>query len=178
MLAPSPEFGGGSGRGSLFRLALALVPALIFAAYILLAGVTVGDPLAFFKTYDTTWGRAAGTPIQAFTVYFSGVDVTWFGWRVSWIDLILTLFYLGLAIVLLIRERTRVWGLFALFALLIPIASGTLIGMPRYGAVIFAFYVLLGGWADRWYKQVIVYGASVALALLFVARFVTWRWIA
>ena len=162
----------------LFRLALALVPGLIFAAYILLAGVTVGDPLAFFKTYDATWGRAAGTPIQAFTVYFSGVDVTWFGWRVSWIDLILTLFYLALAVVLLIRERTRTWGLFALFALLIPIASGTLIGMPRYGAVIFAFYLLLGHWADRWYKQVILYGASIALALLFVARFVTWRWIA
>ena len=71
--------------------------------------------------------------------------MTWFGWRVSWIDLILTLFYLGLAVVLLIRERTRTWGLFALFALLIPIASGTLIGMPRFGAVIFAFYVLLGG---------------------------------
>ncbi len=174
--APLPEVGEGLGVGLFFRLAL--VPGLIFAAYILIAGMTVGDPLAFFKTYDATWGRAAGTPIQAFTVYFSGVDVTWFGWRVSWIDLILTLFYLALAVVLLIRERTRTWGLFALFALLIPIASGTLIGMPRYGAVIFAFYVLLGNWADRWYKQLILYGASIALALLFVARFVTWRWIA
>ncbi len=76
------------------------------------------------------------------------------------------------------REKTRVWGLFALVALLIPIASGTLIGMPRFGAVIFPFYILLGAWADRWYKQAILYAGSAALALLFVARFVTWRWIA
>ncbi len=161
-----------------YRIALALIPALVFGGYILLAGASVGDPLAYFKTYDATWGRAAGTPIQAFTIYFTGADVTWFGWRVSWIDLIMTLFYLALAGVLLIRRQTRTWGLFALFALLIPIASGTLIGMPRFGAVIFAFTIFLGQWADRWYKQAMLYGVSAALVLLFVARFVTWRWIA
>ena len=90
----------------------------------------------------------------------------------------MTLFYLALAVILLLREKTRLWGLFALVALLIPIASGTLIGMPRFGAVLFPFYILLAEWADRRYKQALVYGGAAALALLFIARFVTWRWIA
>jgi hypothetical protein len=69
--------------------------------------------------------------------------------------------------------------LFALVALLIPIATGSLLSMPRFGAAIFPFYILLAKWAaDRWYKQVVVYGAAAALALLFLARFVTWHWIA
>ncbi len=161
-----------------YRVILAFVPPLMFAGYILLAGLTVGDPLAYFKMYASVWNRTAGTPIQAFTVYFSGQKVAWFGWDVSWIDLIMTLFYLALAIILLAREKTRTWGLFALVAVLIPIASGTLIGMPRFGAVLFPFTILLAAWANRWYKQVIVYGAAAALALLFIARFVTWRWIA
>ena len=166
-----------------YRVILAFVPPLILAGYILIAGASVGDPLAYFKTYDATWGRVAGTPIQAFTVYFSGQAVSLVGWKLSWIDLILTLFYLALAGLLLARAKqpqvaTRLWGLFALVALLIPIASGTLIGMPRFGAVIFPFYFLLAKWADRLPKQILVYGGSAALALLFLVRFVTWRWIA
>jgi hypothetical protein len=65
-----------------------------------------------------------------------------------------------------------------LIALLIPIATGTLWGMPRFGGVIFPFYILLAIWSDRLWRQVIIYGTSAALALLFIIRFVTWRWIA
>lgn len=161
-----------------YRIALGFVPPLVFAGYIVLSGVSVGDPLAYFKTYDTTWGRAAGTPIQAFTAYFSGEDVALMGWRVSWIDLIATLGYLGLAGALLAKREMRLWGVFALVALLVPIASGSLVSIPRYGAALFPFYILLAKWADRWQKQAVLYGASAAVALLFLARFVTWRWIA
>jgi hypothetical protein len=50
--------------------------------------------------------------------------------------------------------------------------------MPRFGAVIFPFYVLLGRWTNRLPKMALVCGVSAALALLFIVRFVTWRWIA
>ncbi|MCC6801307.1 MAG: hypothetical protein IT319_00380 [Anaerolineae bacterium] len=161
-----------------YRTALAFIPPLIFAGYILLAGISVGDPLAYFKTYGSTWGRTTGSPIQAFTVYFSGEPVALFGWSPAWIDLILTLVYLGLVAALLISDKTRVWGLFALVSLLIPIATGSLLSMPRFGATLFPFYILLAHRADRWYRRAIVYGAAAALALLFLSRFVTWRWIA
>ncbi len=158
------------------RLLLAHIPPFAFAGYILLAGASVGDPLAYFKTYESTWGRAPGSPIEAFTVYFSGESVSLFGWDLSWIDLILTLAYLALALIVLRRDRA--WGLFALVALLVPLASGTLVSMPRYGAALFPFYVLIAAWANVLWRVLLTYGASIGLGLLFLTRFVTWRWIA
>lgn len=164
------------------RMILAHLPPLVFGIYILTAGVYVGDPLAYFSSYETTWGRQAGSILGAFTVYFTE-PASIIGWRVAWIDLVMTLGYLALAVALIIRKELRSWGVFALFALLIPIASGTLVGMPRFGAVIFPFYVLLALWVGefrprRVWAYALVYGGSAALALLFLVRFVTWGWIA
>lgn len=172
----SREFSG----GKLSRLGLALLPGIVFASYVLLMGLSVGDPLAYFSTYEQTWNRTAGTPIEAFTIYFSGESVSWFGWSLSWLDLILTLFYLALAVILIVRQRgaRQGEGVYALGALAIPIASGTLVGMPRFGAVLFPFYILLGKWADRLWRIGLVYGVSAALNVLFLVQFVRWRWIA
>jgi Gpi18-like mannosyltransferase len=166
--------------GKLARLGLALLPGIVFASYVLLMGLSVGEPLAYFSTYEQTWNRTAGTPIEAFTIYFSGQSVSMFGWSLSWLDLILTLFYLALAIILIVRERRarQGEGVYALGALAIPITSGTLVGMPRFGAALFPFYILLGRWADRPWRMVLVYGVSIALNVLFVVQFVRWRWIA
>lgn len=164
------------GRRSPAQMALSLLPPLIFAGYILGIGLYVGDPLAYFRAYTTTWGRASASPIEAFTVYFSGQSVSWFGWGVSWIDLAFTLLYLAFGIAVWRLERT--WGAFALAAVVIPIATGTLLSMPRFGAIIFPFYLLLARWGDARWKQALLYGANAALWLLFVTRFVSWRWIA
>ena len=158
------------------RAALAHLPPALFAGYILAAGFYVGEPLAYFTTYNATWGRPTGTPIAVLAQYFSGEPVALFGWWLSWIDLAAAAVYLLLALAVFRLDRS--WGLFALFAVLIPIASGTLIGMPRFGAVVFPFYIAIARWIDRPWRQVIIYAASIGLALLFTARFVTWRWIA
>lgn len=158
------------------RLVLSHLPLMTFGGYVLFAGVYVGDPLAYLRAYSGTWGRARSSPIEAFTVYFSGEQVSLFGWRLSWIDLIATLAYLLLAFFTLRYDRA--WGLFTLAAILIPIATGWLLSMPRFGAPLFPFYILIAAWANRPYKAAPVYAASAALALLFITRFVTWRWIA
>lgn len=162
------------------RLLLALAPGVVFGAYIVAMGLSVGDPLAYFSTYEQTWNRAAGTPIAAFTAYFSGERVSWYGAPLSWIDLLMTAFYGALAVALVIRGRGlgRADGLFALGGLAIPIASGTLVGMPRFGAVLFPFTIALARWADRPWRAILVYGVAVALAAFVAVRFVTGRWIA
>ncbi len=160
----------------ILRLLLAQIPLLIFAVYIFGAGLSVGDPFAYFGAYEQVWGRTAGNPVQAFTVYFSGVDVALFGWHPAWLDLILTLVFLALAA--LVWRKDRAWGLFALFALLIPIASGTLSAMPRYGAVIFPLYIVLALYARQIWSALVIYGTSIGLMLLTISRFVTWKWIA
>ncbi|MBK8029291.1 MAG: glycosyltransferase family 39 protein [Chloroflexi bacterium] len=160
----------------ILRILLAQIPLLIFVGYILGAGLYVGDPFAYFGAYEQVWGRTAGNPIEAFTIYFSGAEVALFGWHPAWLDLILTLIYLALAV--LVWRKDRAWGLFTVFALLIPIASGTLSAMPRYGAVIFPLYIVLALYARQIWSALVIYGASLGLALLTISRFVTWKWIA
>jgi hypothetical protein len=166
-----------SPAARLGRMALALLPGLVFAAYIFGAGLYVGLPTAYFQTYAGTWERPAGSVLGAFTAYFSGEQVSWFGWQLSWLDLLATLGF-GLLGLLVLRQRIA-WGLYALAAIAVPVFSGTLVAMPRFGLVVFAVYAWLGRWiaAHRW-RQVLVYAAFLALLLLVTSRFVTWRWIA
>src|SRR5690606_10408918 len=165
-----------SSNSRVYRLIAAHLPLVVLVGYVLFAGWWVGDPLAFFQANSLIWGRSFTSPIEAFTVYFSGEQIAIFGFRPAWIDLAATIAYLILAI--LVWRQNRMWGVFALAAILIPIATGTLWSMPRFGAVVFPFYIVLAAWSDRLWKQAIVYGVSAALALLFITRFVTWRWIA
>ena len=163
-------------RGVLYALG-AHVPLSVFAGYIVYMGVVVDDVGAYFSVYENTWGRQAGNIFEAFTRYFSGESVALIGWGLSWFDLVMTLIYLVLTVFTFRLDMG--WGLFALFALLIPIASGTLVGMPRFGAVILPFYIVLARAMDeKRMREVLIYGASVGLALLILVRFVTWRWIA
>jgi hypothetical protein len=166
-----------SGAGRWPRLIAAGLPPALFAGYVLFMGLTAGDPGAYFEAYRSIWGRAAASPIEAFTIYFSGEPVSLLGWDLSWIDLIATGAFLGLG--LLTLRLDRAWGLFALTAVLIPIGAGSLLAMPRFGAVVFPFYILIGSWIARarW-REIVVDAASIGLAFVFVLRFVTWRWIA
>jgi hypothetical protein len=144
----------------------------------------VGDPLAYFSTYQTTWGRAAGSPFDAIAVYFSGEPVSWFGWWVSWIDLAFTAVWLLVGAAAFARFD-RVWGVFVWAGVLIPAATGTLLSMPRFGAVLIPVYLVAAVWLGSltrapvsWVRWAAVWGANAALWALFVTRFVTWRWIA
>ncbi len=155
----------------------ALLPLAVFAGYILYAGITAGEPLAYFDTYEIIWGRdIQRAPWETLLAYFSGEPVSWFGWRLSWIDLGAFAAYLGIALVALRREPA--WGIFALAAITIPYLSGTLSAMPRFGAVVFPVYILLASWTSTRWRATFVYAASAALAILFIIRFVTWNWIA
>lgn len=158
------------------RVGAAFALPLTFGGWILFSGLMAGDPLAYFGAYQTTWGRASSSPLEAFTVYFSGENVALLGWWLSWIDLAATLGYLLLGAWVL--KHDRAWGIFALSAIVIPIATGTLLSMPRFGAAIFPFYMVLGRWADRRWKQALLVAGCLVLGFIFVTRFVTWRWIA
>lgn len=166
----------GAGSKRIFCLLLAHIPLICFGAYILIAGLTAGDPLGYFKAYSTSWGRTTSSPLEAFTIYFSGESVALFGWSPAWIDLAATFAYGALAIIV-IRRRVE-WGIFALVSLLIPIMTGTLLSMPRFGTVIFPFYIVLAGWARQRWQQALLYSVSIVLMIFVVTRFVTWKWIA
>jgi Gpi18-like mannosyltransferase len=157
------------------RLLAANAAPAALAGYVLLAGITAGDPLAYFHTYDTTWGREAGTPWQALSAYFNQ-PVSFIGWYPSWFDLICGIVYLTLAII--VFRQNRIWGIFALLVILVPIASGTFTGMPRYSAGVFPFYILIAQWADRRWRLALVIIIALGLMIMFTARYSTWHWVA
>src|SRR5439155_12024391 len=114
--------------------------------------------------------------VQTFLAYFGTNRVSLWGWGLSWMDLIFAGFYLVVAIRAF--RLDRVLGVFALATVLVPIASGNLSGMPRYGMVVFPFYLVLAKWADTRWQRIVLYAGSVTLLVLFTARFVIWRWLA
>ena len=139
-------------------------------------GFYVGKPLAFFSAYEGIWGRSSSI-LDSILIY-TREPVALLGWYPSWLDLFAAVSYLVFALWIVWKWRQRAWGIYALFATLIPIASGSLVGMPRFGGVIFPFYIQIARWIDHPWKQALVYAISAGLALLVLSRFVTWRWIA
>ncbi len=158
------------------RALLALIPGILFSVYVLGTGFYVGEPLAFFSAYEGIWGRSSSI-LDSILIY-TREPVALLGWYPSWLDLFAAVSYLVFALWIVWKWRQRAWGIYALFATLIPIASGSLVGMPRFGGVIFPFYIQIARWIDHPWKQALVYAISAGLALLFLSRFVTWRWIA
>jgi hypothetical protein len=159
------------------RLALASLPVLAFAGYVLYAGSIAGDLGAYFRSYEVIWGRdVTRAPWETLAAYFGGDSVTLVGWKLSWIDLAAFVGYMALALIVLRRQPA--WGLFALTAILLPFTSGTLTGMPRFGAVVFPFYIVLALWGRSAWRAALLYTGSAAMASLFIVRFVRLQWIA
>jgi hypothetical protein len=158
------------------RLISAQVLPIVFVGYILGMGLSVGEPLAYFQANASIWERTAGSFLDGFTVYLTSDSIALWGWHPSWLDLGMTFLFLALAVVII--RRNVAWGLFTAVALIIPISSGTLSAMPRYGLVIFSFYIVLATLSQKLWQKVILYSVSIGLAVLMIVQFVRWKWIA
>ncbi len=169
-----------AGRARLLHLIAAQAAPLVFFGYVIGAGVYVGDWLAYFKVNAEVWGVSVGSHVLGsfgpyFPPYAAKEFISLWGAGPTWFNLAVTLGYLLLAIPSF--KQNPSFGLFALVAILIPVAGGTLISMPRFGGVIFPHYSVGAEWADRRWRQVALYAACSLAAAFFVVRFVTWRWI-
>lgn len=158
------------------RLPAAIGPALGYGVYIGLVGLANGEPLAYFSINRSIWSISLSAPWQAFTHYFAGPP-TLFGWERSLVNLAFTVGYFALAMGVFRSSKANGW--YSLALLVVPLVTGVLVGMPRYGAVAFPLYSVLAGWmGENRRRQLLVLGGSFALSLVFTARFVTWRWVA
>ncbi len=172
-------FRNGSSRW--LHLAGSLIPPLVFAAYVVGAGLVAGDWRAYFEVNSRVWGAGLDrNALGSFSPYFPPYQfkeyISLWGAGPSWLNLAAACVYLLLAIPVFRQNQSL--GFYSLVAVLIPIAAGTLISMPRFGGVIFPYYTVLAGWADTPVKRVLVTAVFLVGALFFAVRFVTWRWIA
>jgi len=119
-----------------------------------------------FLHTEKEWGRdLVGTPGRwASFAHFSGGD------------LLIGVLALGLILVGWKRLRPS-YGIFATLAFLMPMASGTLLGMGRFCAILFPIYIVLAliGKNPALDRNWLILSSS--MAVLFMAMFSLWRYV-
>ena len=163
----------GFQRKHLFAI---LAPIASFVFYPALVGWQLGDWTAYFQITSSEWNRTFALPWEAFTAYFSSPLVL-FGFQPSLFDLFFTVSFALLALAVF---RLRIsYGLFSAGIVILPLFSGMLVSMPRYVAVAFPIYLLIAEFIKRSRnRQIAVYGLSICAAVIVIARFVNWYWVA
>jgi hypothetical protein len=165
-------------------LAWLLVVPLAFAAYPVILDAQFGQPWAFV-TAEKYWSRHL-SPFGPFGGLWDGVNVLWrysdhqiVAANVE--NLVYTLVYL-VFLYLVWRERTLAEGVFATIALLGPLSvprSGhfPLMSMPRFGLVIFPFYLVLARLGSTPRRNAAILGISALLLGVEVVKWVTFQWV-
>jgi len=144
----------------------ACTPALLFGLYMMTMGMTTGDPLGYFHANAQFWLRSGPQHLVHLLVMQEAG---------SWLDAVFAVFYLALAVLLLRKDRLT--GTFALSALLLPLMSGNLASISRYGGAVFPFYWAIARYCpEKYWKPVVV--AMTVLMIIFAVQFCTWHWVA
>ncbi|MCD8484630.1 hypothetical protein LRY60_03445 [Candidatus Woesebacteria bacterium] len=152
-----------------------LIP-LTFVGYLAYLQGKFGDWNVFFSSVEV-WNRSQLTfPLQTFWRYFKILVlyprvhlVYW----VAWGEALFTALYLLVLLFTWGRVRFSYWMLM-LVHLMIPMVTGTLQGMPRYGLHLYPLFLILAGWlwkSPKWAQAVYFIGMLV-LQVLYLSAFV------
>lgn len=153
----------------------ALVPGLAVPLFFGWLWLTIGDPLAFFRGQDY-FNRQLSAPGWGFVAYLDH-DWTLFGPLYSVLDLVASVVLIVLTIVA-IRRLPLTYGVLGGSMTLLLLMSNHLASMPRYALTVFPVFFVLAQWgSDRRFHWLLV-TVSLVLALLAMARFTQWRWVA
>jgi len=119
---------------------LALVPAgtATFMAYL---GRVTGDPLAFVHVQEH-WGRSPGWFWRPLVAFLAKPNAIGEPWNLIVLNFLVALLLLVVAGVLLAR-RGASFGSYALVSVLLPLSTGSLQSIARYGLVVFPLFLLL-----------------------------------
>ena len=150
---------------------LSLLP---FAAYCFYLNIKFADPFYFF-TAQANWYRAISHPLT--TIYhYIAVNTFTRPFR-DYLELFLTLLFL---IILLLGHRKIPfsWWLFSFFALIIPVSTGTLMGMPRYLLASFGTFIILAIYLSKTKLRYLVWTISLALQFALATMFINGFWTA
>ena len=116
------------------------LPFVAFAGWLGYQFVTLGDPLAFLHA-QSAWQRVPGAPWEGFTNYFTGAQ------HGPWNDLLFALLFIGLAVLVALTQRPS-YAVYAAIYVLVPLSTGQLYSMMRFGLSIFPIFFALA-WLGR-----------------------------
>jgi hypothetical protein len=177
---------------------IALAP-IVFLAYPAVLQFTIGEPLAFLDV-EKAWDRSA-SPLGPFAGLTDAARAAWAGvlqlsigsaehpyWTTvdpdrTAVTNLEAVGYLALFVLLSAYAWRRLgapYGLFCVLSLAIPLSSPTrlhpLLSLPRFGLVIFPFFLALGAYTeDRPRLAAGILGASAILLGVGVVRWSLWQ---
>jgi hypothetical protein len=175
----------------------------VFALYPLLLWWRVDDPLAFLRA-QSVWHRNL-SPFGPLGGVWDGLRAGWAGIRQlaggagsapTWPSFhgtsptataLTNLVYLGF-LVLFVVLTVVAWrrfgtglGLFAAISLAIPLSVPSerwpLLSLPRYGLVVFPFFIALAVIGRRWWVHAGIMVASVGMLAVVTVRWALWQWV-
>lgn len=153
---------------------LAAVP-LGLAGYMLFLSRTFGDPLAFLHV-QTEWHRGVMAPWETFGRFFSA-PLTITSGHHSLQDLGFALLLIALAAASW-RALRPSYAAYATALVLVPLCTGSLVSMMRFGIANFPIFLVLAlaGRSARFERGYLVVAAG--LSALLMALFAQWYWVA
>ena len=159
-----------------WRPVIAVVaPFVGLGAWMLFLDATFHDPLAFLHA-QKGWDRSLELPWDTFFHFFEGRLTLESGLH-SLTDLAFTLFGLATA-VMAWRWLRPSYALYMTALLLVPLATGSLVSMPRFVLVMFPMYLVLAilGRRAAVHETLLVVGMGVGG--IFMALYAQWYWVA
>jgi hypothetical protein len=168
---------------------LAVAPA-VFALYPLLLWAQLGDPLAFARAQET-WNREV-SPLGPLGGIWAGVRAVATGdvplgaselhaYAVNAEGLAFLALYVALTVVAW-RRFGAPYGLFATLSLALPLSVPSerwpLLSLPRFGLVVFPFFLALAVLGGRPRVHAAIVGVSALFLGVAVVRWALWQWVA
>ena len=159
-----------------------LIPAGL-GSYMIYLWTKFKDPFLFLKAQDA-WDRKIGFNLggiwqnikdHVHDLIFPSENFA-FSLRNDF-ELMFFVIFLILSIFVFIKLR-KSYGLYCLLALLIPLATCSLISMTRFTLILFPAFILLARWGAKktWLNYCIIMLFSMMLSL-FTIMFVNWYWV-
>ena len=157
--------------------ALLLIPLGLAPFSIYLYQLT-GDPFAFAAAH-AAWGRQLTPPPALLGRIYTNLQFQrdHFGAYSPLVDVLFTVGPLGL-IGYSLRSLKPYYLIFALYAWLVPILSGSLLSMPRCVLIVFPLFISLGIVGRHQTVNTALVVISSLLSGLFMAMFSLWYWVA
>lgn len=153
----------------------AVLPGLAIPVFFGWLWLVLGNPWAFFEG-QASYNRRLSLPWEGFAGYLNHawtIDGPEFGV----LDLIAALVLIAMTIIAVRRLPTS-YGVLAAAMTLLLMMTNHLASMPRYALTVFPVFFVLAQWGNnrRFHWALVV--VSFLLALVAMARFAQWRWVA
>ncbi len=155
-----------------WRPAAAVVAPLVgLGGWMVFLEARFHDPLAFLHA-QAGWDRVLTLPWDAFLRFFQG-RIT----PAPIVDLLFTLFGLGVAL-LAWRWLRPAYAGYMTVMLAVPLATGSLVSMPRFLLVMFPMYLVLAILGRRAAVHDTLLTIGMGMAGLYMVLYAQWYWVA